>query len=488
MHKASSTHPRGRIGSAIGRALACCTALAAVAAIPANAQSAPSTQQRRPNIVVIMADNMGYGDLGNYGGLRAPTPRIDALAAEGIRLRDFQVEPACTQSRAAFLTGRMPVRSGTSAGTNKGGLDPREILLPELLKRIGYTTALFGKWHLGTAPDRQPQAQGFDEFYGILTSSEPVDPSIPGYGDVNVHLQDIVTATTGKAAQPVTTMTYEMRSRIDRELAQRGAGYVRRMAADHKPFFLEVSFVNVHHPVVPHPDFAGKSGGGAYADALMEMDHNTAVILDAIETAGLASDTIVIWMSDNGATRRSPDADQNADPGQWSGDLGSAWEGSLRTAAMIRWPGHIEPGRTGDGMVHIMDLFPTLAHAAGSPPPSDRPIDGVDQTDYLTGKAPVSAREGRLVIYLDRLVAVRFRQFKLHRTVFPRFAGALSKGEDLEVPQLYNLRGDPKEMFDLLSTSGGLPVAKAVLRTADAYYDSLKAFPNEDYSKLKEPR
>lgn len=461
-------------------------ALILALATPGTASAQESAS--KPNILVILADNLGYGDLGCYGGLRAPTPRIDRLASQGLRLRDFQVEPACTQSRAAFLTGRMPIRSGTSSGTNKGGLNPREVTLPELLKRAGYRTALYGKWHLGEAPDRQPQAQGFDEFYGILGSSAPIDPSIPGYADVRPPLQEIVRGRSGAAAVPVGEMTYEMRSLIDRELTRQGSAFIKENSRRDAPFFLQVSYINVHHPVVPHADFAGKSGGGAYSDALMEMDYNTGVLLDALKEAGAERDTIVVWMSDNGATRRAPDGEQNADPGPWSGDLGSAWEGGLRTAAIVRWPGHVGAGGIGDEMVHIMDFYPTLARVAGQAVPDDRPIDGVDQLSYLTGEADRSARESRFVFYLDRLVAIRFRQFKLHQVIFPRVGGALSKGEDLEVPQLYNLRSDPKEMYDILSRSGGLPIAKAVKDTTKPYFESLRKYPNEDYTRMQRDR
>ncbi len=352
-------------------------------------------------------------------------------------------------------------------------------------KHAGYRTALYGKWHLGEASDRQPQAQGFDEFYGILSSSAPVDPNFPGYNDILPRLQKIVSANSGESATPVAEMTYNMRARIDRDLAQRGSVFISKISRARKPFFLEVSFINFHHPVVPHPDFAGKSGGGAYTGALMEMDFNTGLLLDALEKAGVENNTIVIWVSDNGATRRSPDGEQNADPGPWSGDLGSAWEGGLRTAGIVRWPGHVRARWVADDMVHIMDFYPTLARFAGVSVPDDRPIDGLDQSFYLTGRADHSPRDSRLVYYLDQLVAIRFKQFKLHLVVFPKIAGALSKGTTLGAPRLYNLRSDPKEMFDLLSRSGGLPVAKSLMDKTTPYMKSLETYPNADYSMMK---
>lgn len=150
-----------------------------MAIAPVNTMAFPS----QPNIVVMMTDNQGYGDLGAYGGLRAETPRLDAMAGEGMQFMDFQVEPGCTATRAAFMTGRMPIRSGTSGYVERGqpgGLDPREVTLAELLKGAGYSTAMYGKWHLGKTHERRPYMQGFDEWYGITNTTVPIDPSLPG--------------------------------------------------------------------------------------------------------------------------------------------------------------------------------------------------------------------------------------------------------------------------------------------------------------------
>jgi arylsulfatase len=151
--------------------------------------TAPLLAAEKPNIVVIMTDNQGYGDLGAYGGVRAETPRIDKLATEGIQFLDFQVEPGCTPTRAAFQTGRMPVRSGTDGYVEPGqpgGLHPMEVTIAELLKSVGYTTAMYGKWHLGETSERQPQMQGYDEWYGVTNTTVPVDPTLPGVGSISL--------------------------------------------------------------------------------------------------------------------------------------------------------------------------------------------------------------------------------------------------------------------------------------------------------------
>ena len=177
--------------------------------------------QDKPNIVVIMTDNQGYGDLGSYGGVRADTPRIDQLASEGVQFLDFQVEPGCTPTRAAFQTGRMPVRSGNDGYVEPGqpgGLHPKKVTIAELLKSIGYSTAMYGKWHLGENSERQPQMQGFDEWYGITNTTVPVDPSFPGAGFLSLVQQKILYAKGGQEAKQVGENHLEARSLMDREI------------------------------------------------------------------------------------------------------------------------------------------------------------------------------------------------------------------------------------------------------------------------------
>ena len=173
--------------------------------------------QDKPNIVVIMTDNQGYGDLGSYGGVRAETPRIDQLAAEGIQFLDFQVEPGCSPSRAAFQTGRMPVRSGNDGYVEPGqpgGLHPMEVTIAELLKSVGYSTAMYGKWHLGENDDRHPHRQGYDEWYGITNTTVPVDPTFPGVGSLDMVQQKILYARAGQEAEIAAENTIEMRSML----------------------------------------------------------------------------------------------------------------------------------------------------------------------------------------------------------------------------------------------------------------------------------
>jgi len=445
----------------------------------------------KPNIIVIMTDNQGYGDLGSYGGVRADTPRIDDLAAEGVQFLDFQVEPGCSPTRAAFQTGRMPIRSGNDGYVEPGqpgGLHPMEVTIAELLKNVGYATAIYGKWHLGENSERQPQMQGYDEWFGISNTTVPVDPTFPGAGSLDLIQQKILFAEAGEEATIVGENTAEARSQMDRELTERSVRFIEENANTESPFFLFVPFTNPHHPVIPHPDFVGKSKGGAYTDVLMEMDFNTGQILDAIDTAGIRDNTIVVYFSDNGPTRYSPEADHNGDNGIWSGSLGSAWEGGLRTVGMMRWPGKIEANWKSKEMFHVLDFFTTFAAITGAEVPTDRAIDGMDQTDFLLGNQENSNRDSRIVFYdgHESPVAVRYKQFKFHFITYARLNPFSSAPEVLgQIPLVHNLDTDPKEIYNLFGRSGGVAIFEPMIRDVMApYFASVQEFPNRDYSSM----
>lgn len=442
----------------------------------------------KPNIVVMMTDNQGYGDLNIYGGVRADTPHIDKLAAEGVQFMDFQVEPGCTQTRAAFMTGRMPIRSGTDGFVvpgEPGGLHPKEVTIAELMKGAGYATANYGKWHLGESPDRFPHTQGFDEWYGIANTSIPIDPNFPGINTEWLFPQKVLEAKAGEEAKVVREMDLEYRGLVDRDLTERSVDFIKRNASARTPFFLLTTFINPHHPVIPHPDFKGKSKGGAYTDVLMEIDHNINQVLTVIDEAGIRDNTIVIYFSDNGPTRYSPEPDQNGDNGPWSGELGSAWEGGLRTVGMMRWPGKIRENWRSNEMFHVMDFFTTLGKIVGADIPTDRPIDGFDQTDFLLGKQNESARDHRLVFYQGHFAAIRWKHYKSHFVTYARYKSLSSAAEDHgQIPLIYNLRADPKELVDIFGASGGTPLFQPMAAQAAQYFRSFREHPNNDYSDV----
>lgn len=464
-------------------------AILGVLALPATALAQEAATIRKPNIVFILADNLGYGELGVYGGglLRgAPTPRIDALASEGTRLLNFNVEPQCTPSRAALLTGRFSMRSGTYAVPAAGmadGLTLWEVTIPELLSEQGYATGMWGKWHLGSAESRLPTAQGFDEWYGIprtydeamwtaQNQSQGMWPSLgnrQGWDPKVSPPEPIYEARKGEKPRQVATLDLERRRTMEAEITSRAVEFIKRNAEEDKPFFAYVSSSLVHMPVLPHPEFVGRTGNGDWADTLAEMDYRTGQILDAIREAGIGDNTVVIYASDNGPEATDP---WQGDSGPWRGTYFTATEASLRAPFIIRWPGKVPEGRVSNEIVHMVDMLPTLAHIGGAKVPTDRPIDGVDQLDFLEGKTETSSREGFPVYVADRLSAVKWRNWKMLLIDQENMYDAPVK---LAEPKIVNLLTDLKEERDVAAKASW--VAGPMLRILGEWEESLKKYP-----------
>jgi arylsulfatase len=445
-------------GSRSGTALAALLLLLTSRATPANQPPAEP-----PNIVWMMADNLGYGEVGCYGGgvLRgAPTPRIDALASAGLRLLNFNVEAQCTPSRSALLTGRHAIRSGTfrvPRGEGKYGLTQWEVTLAELLSQQGYTTGHFGKWHLGDEQGRYPTDQGFDEWYGIPNStSVSTWTTAVGSDPAIVPAPMIMEGRRGQPSRQVEVYDVRARRMIDTEVTRRAVDFIRRSAGDKRPFFAYVPFTLVHYPTLPHPDFAGKTGNGDWADSLAEMDHHVGQIVDAIEELGLADNTLVVFTSDNGP---EPGYPHGGWEGPWSGSYFTAMEGSLRVPFILRWPNRVPAGRVSNEIVHQVDVFPTFAKLAGATPPSDRIIDGVDQFAFLFGQRQKSNREGFPCYVADTMHAVKWRNWKVH---FVWQADKRDPPQRLFTPRVHYLIDDPRERHEItnLNTWTYVPVNK----------------------------
>ncbi|MCM5664117.1 arylsulfatase [Galbibacter mesophilus] len=406
-----------------------------------------SFAQEKPNVVIIVMDNLGWGEIGAYGGgiLRgAETPRLDTLAKEGMQLLNFNVEPQCTPSRSALMTGRHPIRSGTTKVVwgLPYGLVGWEKTMAELFSDQGYATAMYGKWHLGDMKGRYPTDQGFDEWYGIAnTTDESQYTSQPGYDPKVVSPPQIVEATKGAAPKDVKEYNVSTRRTIDEELTNKSIDFMQRQVQKDKPFFLYLPYTLAHLPTLPNPKFEGKSGNGTWGDVLMEIDHNTGRILDAIDDLKVRENTIVIWMSENGP-EEAPNWFGTA--GYWRGFYFTALEGSLRTPFLIRWPGKIPEGKKTNAMVHMTDVLPSLAKAAGYKVPSDRKIDGVDQMPLFTGETPNSAREGFPVYNGDEMFAYKWRNFKIH---YYNQQSMFDKPVKHNFPRVHDLIRDPKELF-----------------------------------------
>lgn len=407
-----------------------------------------ATADRPPNIIIILADDLGYGDLGCYGHPSIRTPRLDRMAAEGVRFTDFYTADAiCTPSRAALLTGRYAVRSGMSYPRrvlfpeSQGGLPPGEITLAEALRARGYATAHMGKWHLGVNPGSRPNDQGFD-FSLELPYSNDMDPRpgldrdakkspTPPADGWNVPLLRNGEVIERPADQHTLTQRYTAAvvEFIERER--------------HRPFFIYLAHTFPHTPLFASPEFAGRSPRGIYGDTVEELDWSVGRVLDTLKRLGLAENTFVVFTSDNGPWL-AMDL-QGGSAGPLRNGKGTTWEGGFRVPGIAWWPGRIAPAVT-QAVGHMTDLFATSLALAGVQPPADRPIDGLDLSGLLLRGEPLPERP--VFFYRsEHLVAVRVGPYKLHRYSFPDFNTPHDRREG--GPLLYDLGQDPAESRNL---------------------------------------
>ncbi|MFZ4518189.1 MAG: arylsulfatase [Microthrixaceae bacterium] len=387
---------------------------------------------RRPNVLVLVFDDVGWGDLGCYGGgvaVGAPTPNLDRLARQGLRLTSCYSQPSCSPSRATLLTGRLPVRHGLQRPPmygEPGGLEG-EVTLAALLSDAGYVTQAVGKWHLGENTASQPQHVGFDDFYGFLSVSDMYsewrDPYF--FPEVvynrartewieNLPFQrSFVHATRGGDLEPVQEVTIPVLSLLDDMWADYSIDFIRRMADDDRPWFLYHGTRGAHFDNYPHERFLGTSPARhPYKDTMVEIDDITGRLEATLRETGQWEDTLVFVTSDNGPHLENwPDA-------AWTpfrSAKGSTWEGGVRVPGLLTWPGMIDADRASDGLFDFCDLFPTVLALAGEDArlPSDRFSDGVDQSSFLLAADGTSNRKYVYYWLLAELSAVRSGEYKL---------------------------------------------------------------------------
>ena len=442
--------------------------------------------QGRPDIIIVFLDNFGWGEPGFNGGgvIRGiPTPRMDKLADEGLRLTNFNVEVQCTPSRSALMTGRYAIRSGNGTvplGEGIYGLVQWEVTMAEMLSEAGYTTGMFGKWHLGRTEGRFPTDQGFDEWYGIPNSTdESVYSSLDGFAESGVSETYVMEGRKGEVPKKVRPYRLDYRPLIDRDLTDKAISFIKRRAGGKKPFFVYLPYTATHFPTLPHPDFVGKSGNGPWADMLLQIDSYVGELLNAIDDLGIAKNTIFIFTADNGPEALEADGTSltvetaiHGSAGPWRGTLFTGFEGALRVPFVIRWPGKIEAGHSSDEIVHAMDLFPTLAKIAGGKVPDDRIIDGRDMTDFLLGKTEESGRDGFIVYMGNDVFGVKWRNWKIHFKEQDAWNTTL---RTYTMPRVYNLLKDPQELDNVLFPHTW--VLKAGLPQLEAHLASLKKYP-----------
>jgi len=412
--------------------------------------------QDRPNIVLVFMDNFGWGELGTYGGgiLRgAPTPRIDSIADQGMKLLNFNVEAQCTPSRAAIMTGRYAIRTGNGEvplGTGEYGLTQWEVTIAEMLSDAGYATGMFGKWHLGDSEGRYPTDQGFDEWYGIPNSSdESYWPDNDLFRD-DVHPQAryeyVMESTRGETPRQVKVYDSAQRLIMDRESTDRAKDFIERKADADQPFFLFVPYTQTHLPVEPEPSRKGSTGNGKWGDVLAQLDDYVGELLDTVDEAGIRDDTVFIFTADNGPEAAIP---HQGFGGPWRGSYFTGLEGSLRVPFLIRWPERVPEGAVSNEIVHEMDLFATFATWADGEVPDDRVIDSVDVSDFLTGRTDSSGREDVVVYVGNDIFGVKWRNWKMMTKELDTGFGVSVK--EFPVPAFYNLLLDPREEHPVLN-------------------------------------
>lgn len=429
----------------------------------------------RPNIVWLLVDDMGWGDPGVYGGgaaIGAATPTMDRLARGGLKLMSAYSQPTCTPTRSAILTGRLPVRTGLTRPILAGDKITKnpwadEISLPKILSEVGYTTVLSGKWHIGEAEGMRPQDIGFDEYYGYYPAQKELSQAHDKrrYPDLALNperlemlrktgaSEALIHGFKGGVTEEVALVdSIEAMAEGDRLLKEFTVKKIKELAQDGKPFFLEHAFMKVHTDNFPSKAFEGKSKSKyQFKDSLVEVDAYMGEIVQALDDAGVLENTFIFVTSDNG-----PQLDGWPDAGYtpFRGAKGSAWEGGVRIPGIAYWKNMISPGRESDELFDLMDLFNTSLRLAGATDkiPTDRYIDGIDQTSFLLIDDGHSNREKVYIWMGTTLAAMRMYEYKIHIKVLQTHAQWLNIDmatiSDIGLaPWLFNLYIDPKEEY-----------------------------------------
>ncbi|PZM11225.1 arylsulfatase [Rhizobium tubonense] len=482
---ASASTKANTVSKYIGRAFLLASAAVATTVLFsqfAAPQSAQAQEAAKPNILVIFGDDIGQTNISAYsnGVLGYKTPNIDSIAKQGMMFTDYYAENSCTAGRSTFITGQVCLRTGLCKVGAPGapvGLQAGDMTIAQALKPLGYATGQFGKNHLGDKDEYLPTNHGFDEFFGNLyhlnTEEEPEAPYWPKDDPEFLKAYNprgVIKASADGKIEDTGPLTKKRMETIDDETTAAAIDFMGRQVKQKKPFFTWMNTTRMHLFTHVRASMAGQSGmpGNEYADGMVEHDGDVGKLLKALDELGVTENTIVVYTTDNGPNQFSwPDAATTP----FRSEKDTNWEGAFRVPAMIRWPGHVQPGQVVNGIVSGLDWFPTLLAAAGDPGVKDRllngwqptgssttfkdHLDGYNQLDYLTGKSNKSARHD--FYYFDDdggLVATRYDDWKVVFKEQPAeggFAVWQTPFITWRLPKLFNLRMDPYERADKVS-------------------------------------